>query len=168
MPGHKLETARLQLLPTSVHHAPLVFEHMSDERLWRFFPELRPRSVADLEAQYARWAYGGPQPATGERWENWICFLREISLPVGSVQATISPDGTASIAYAVYVEYQKLGFAREAAQAVIDHIKSEHAVRLVRADMHRQNTASVRVAESLGFVRIAESADEYVYELPRK
>lgn len=151
MERHGLVSQRLRLEPTSTHHAARVYEAMSDERLWTYFPNLRPKSLEELRELYRRWQRGNPYANRDEAWENWICLLQDTETPVGAFQATILPEGTAYIAYAIYIDYQRQGYAREGARAVIDHLRDVHHVRRVLADMHKENTASINLAETLGF-----------------
>ena len=148
---------------------------MSYERLWTFFPELRPKSLEDLRDLYRRWERGKPNAHGEEVWENWICFLRDTQTPVGGMQASIFPEGVAYIAYAIYIRHQRQGYAREAAQALIEHLRSEHGTVRILAEMNTKNEASRRLVESLGFQCVEEHTDverghgieanEYVYEL---
>ena len=77
------------------------------------------------------------------------------------------------IAYAVYPAYQRKGYAREACEAIIAHLRDRRVKRIL-AEMDVQNEASYHLAESLGFKRIETrhavqhgpfTTDEYVYEL---
>lgn len=165
MERHGLASERLRLEPTSAHHAVKVFDSISDERLWTFFPSLRPSTVEELRALYRRWQRGNPYANRDEVWENWICFLAGTETPVGGMQATLLPGNLANIAYLTYSDHQRKGYAREAAQTVIDHLREVHGIERVLADMSVHNEASIKVVESLGFVRKATAGDEYVYEL---
>lgn len=172
---HALESARLRLEPTSERHAPVVYRHMTDPSLWTFFPDLRPQTLEQLHALYKRWEGGNPNSSSGETWENWVCFLRDTQTPVGGMQATILPDGSALIAYIFYAAHHGNGYAREAAKTVIEHLQRSHGVTRIVAEMNTRNLRSIRLAEALGFVRVEEridvehghgiAADEYVYEL---
>ncbi|MBV8726635.1 MAG: GNAT family N-acetyltransferase [Candidatus Eremiobacteraeota bacterium] len=164
---HRLVSARLVLEPIREGHAEIVFERMSDARLWQFFLHLRPSSVDDLRALYRRWQAGGASDAPGQVWENWLCLLHGDLTAVGSTQATILPDGTALIAYATYTDFQRQGYAREAVQCVVSHLEQQHSVRKIIAEMDRRNAASIGLARSLGFVLARDGADEndIAYEL---
>ncbi|GAC1659484.1 MAG: hypothetical protein NVS9B12_12730 [Vulcanimicrobiaceae bacterium] len=175
MERHELLSQRLRLEPTGAHHAAKVFGEISDERLWKFFPSLRPHTLEDLRALYRRWERGNPYANRDELWENWVCFLRESETPVGGMQATLLPGNIAHLAYVIYSKHQRQGYAREAGQAVLDHLRGVHGVKRVLADMNVENEASIKVVEALGFTRIEErskvqpghgsAANEYVYEL---
>lgn len=164
MERHALESARLRLEPTTAQHAAVVYRHVTDPRLWTFFPDLRPRSLDALELLYKRWERGNPGIDGDSVWENWVCFLRDTDTPVGSMQATIYPNGEAAIAYMFYVAHHGKGYAREAARCVVEHLHAGHATTRVVAEMNVRNARSIRLAESLGFRRAHERAGEYTYE----
>lgn len=162
------------LEPIRAQHAPEAWPQLDDERMWRFFPALRPATLGDLRRLYEKWERGCPD--TEEVWRNWLC--REISTRtlVGSMQATISPKiGASYIAYGIYPAHQRKGYAREAAAAVIAYLRTAYGVTEIFAEMDTRNEASYRLAESLGFIRVQKrvaverrhgiDADEYLYRL---
>ena len=172
--NHELRTPRLRLVPTREQYAERIFERMNDVRMWTYFPELRPKTLEDLRRMYRRWERNAP-PESNEQWENWLCFRIEDDEPVGGQQATIVSVDTAYIAYSIYVDFQRHGYARESTQCVIDHLRADHGITRFVAEMNVRNEASWRLAEALGFKRIEVHidverghgliADEYVYEL---
>jgi ribosomal-protein-alanine N-acetyltransferase len=165
--AHALTTPRLVLEPVREGHADLVFAHASDARLWTYFPHLRPHTREDLRARYRRWERGLLGDARTQTWENWLCFQREGGAPIGSLQATILPDKTALLAYAIFVAYQRQGYAREAASAVLAHLREEHGVTRAIAEMDPRNAPSIALAKSLGFTRSrdGERTTDIAYEL---
>jgi len=169
-----LETLRLQLEPITVGHAAEAWPHLNDERMWTFFPKLRPKSPADLQLLYSRWE--NPYHAKSEVRENWACSDRASGQMVGTMQATTFPAQAISyIAYGIFVAYQRQSYAREAVRAVLDHLDRDFRSRLIFAEMDVKNEASFGLAESLGFTRVKMrhtvdsergiDADEYLYEL---
>lgn len=144
--------------------------------MWEFFPQLRPRTQEDLRRIYERWSRGYQESDGAQLWENWLCRRRDDSRLVGAAQATILPRrNVAYLAYSIYAEQQRRGYAREAMHGVIAHVRVAHNIGTFYAEMHSRNEASYRLAESLGFrrvqtVREAErrdepDADEYLYQL---
>lgn len=172
---HALATARLDLVPTQPAHADLTWAQLDDERMWEFFPALRPPTIEALRERYERWSYEMPYLGALERWENWICVRRSDAGVVGQAQATYT-DTTIYIAYGVFPEFRHSGFAREATSGVLDHARDVHGSHIAIAEMAAQNRASVAVAEALGFERVAVrrnagsihgyDGDEYVYRRP--
>ncbi|HLI97086.1 MAG TPA: GNAT family N-acetyltransferase [Candidatus Baltobacteraceae bacterium] len=159
-----LQTTRLDLEPVRSGHAQEAWPQFDDERMWRYFPSARPSTVDDLRERYERWERGSPH--ADQVWRNWLCRDRASGAAIGVVQATIFPQEAAShIAYAIFSVHQRNGYAREAAQAVIDYVKGSYGVERFFAEMDTRNEASYRLAESLGFVRVETRIDEYLYEL---
>ncbi len=174
MTQHAIQTARLDLEPITPQHADEAWPHLDDPRMWTFFPSLRPKSLEHLRATYETWA--DPSHVKGEVRENWACRERRTGELVGAMQATTFPEQAVSyIAYGIFVAYQRKGYAREATAAVIAHLRDEHDIKRIFAEMDTRNEASLRLVESLGFRRVETrravergqgiDADEYLYEL---
>ncbi len=173
-PLQTLSTERLILEPVRPAHADETWPRQNDERMWTFFPDLRPRTLEHLRVIYERRQHGSPNDS--EVWLNYVCRLRTGGEIAGEVQTTIyTRAGAAYVAYAIFPDFQRKGFAREAVAALIDHVRKEYGIANFFAEMDTRNEASYRLAESLGFVRVETHgtverghgiiADEYVYEL---
>jgi RimJ/RimL family protein N-acetyltransferase len=142
--------------------------------MWTYFPELRPRSLEHLRTIYERREHGSRD--SSEIWLNYECRERAGGCIAGEVQATIyARAGVAYVAYAIFRDFQRKGFAREAVAALINHVREEYHIARFIAEMDTRNEASYKLAESLGFFRVETHegvehghgviADEYVYEL---
>jgi ribosomal-protein-alanine N-acetyltransferase len=161
-----LRTARLDLEPLRVAHADEAWPRLNDDRMWIFFPELRPQSLKQLRDIYARRERGYAGTDAAQIWANWLARDRTSKELIGDVQATIFPrERNARIAYAVYPLHQRRGYAREAVTALIEHLRAAHHVRRIVAEMDVRNVASYRLAESLGFTRAGMREGELEYEL---
>ena len=130
-----------------------MFPLVSDERLFTFVDERPPDSQRALEARYRAWATG-LSPDGAERWLNWAARLRGTETFVGWFQATVRADRTAEIAYVVFAQQQKRGYAREACSAVIGHLVRDLRVECIFATVDPRNEASIALATSLGMRRI--------------
>ena len=171
---HPLETQRLRLEPVRAEHAELVYDQFTDERLWEFFPELRPKNREELRALYVRWERGNQDPELHEFWENWLVFERSSNQAAGQLQAIVLPDGTAYLAFIFYQRHHGKGFAREAAEAAVAHLQAQHGVVKLRLEFDTQNDHARKLAEALGFTLVEERrnvdrryglfGDEFVYE----
>jgi ribosomal-protein-alanine N-acetyltransferase len=155
-----------------VEHAEEAWPQLNDDRMWTYFPALRPATLDDLRRLYGKWERGSP--ARSQIWLNWLCRDRASGELIGAMQATIRSRGVAYIAYAIYPSHQRKGYAREACEAVIAHLREHYGIKRVRAEMDTRNQASYRLVESLGFKRLQKKkapdlgqgpAPEYVYEL---
>ncbi|MDQ6823400.1 MAG: GNAT family N-acetyltransferase [Candidatus Eremiobacteraeota bacterium] len=173
---HQLSTPRLVLEPVTPEHADEAWPHLDDARMWEFFPHLRPGSLQDLRRLYERWAAGYQESDGAQVWENWLCRRRDNGRLAGGAQSTLLPlSRTAYLAYGIYVEQQRRGFAQEAMTAVIAHSREAHQIQTFFVEVHVRNVASFRLAEALGFERIESprvadqgdepNGDEFLYRL---
>ena len=148
----QVETERLVLEPLLPEHAPALFPLVSDARLYEYMDGEAPSSVAELLERYVRWS-GRRSPDGKEIWLNWAARLRGTDSYVGWLQATVSVRN-AQLAYVVFVPSQRQGFAREACEALVGHLVSAYGVTRLEVTIDPRNTASIRLAESLGFARL--------------
>lgn len=160
----RLRTLRLDLEPVRPEHADEVWGQIDDARMWRYFEEQRPATVDALRRRYQNWERGST--ADGQIWLNWVCRERSTGIVIGGVQATVfTQERFSYIAYGVYPQYQRKGYAQEAALAIIAHVRETHGIARFVALMDKRNEASYRLAESLGFARVDTRGQDYVYEL---
>ena len=147
-----LRTQRLQLEPLQEGHAPLLFAGLSDEALYWFISEPRPGSVEALATRFRRLSTRR-SPDGRDAWLNWAAWSELEQRWVGWLQATVQPDATAMLAYILFRDAWGRGFAREAVEGVVGHLRDAWAVRIVRATVDTRNQRSVALLEALGFVR---------------
>jgi [ribosomal protein S5]-alanine N-acetyltransferase len=169
-----LETPRLFLEPVLRRHAPLLFEALCDESIYRYIPQEPPESEAYLAARFGRLA-ARQSPDGQEMWLNWAIRLKATKEYAGLVQATIRPDGVALLAYELNQAFRGQGFAAEACAAVIEEVGRHYEVTICIAYVDTRNAPSIRLLERLGFTRTehivqadyfkAAWSDEFVYTL---
>jgi RimJ/RimL family protein N-acetyltransferase len=146
--GDLIQTARLSLVPLSPGDADEMVEVLGDRRLYEFIGG-QPPTLVELRATYARLAAGHPSDRT-EEWRNWTVRRRADGQAVGTVQATITADGgAAEVAWMVGANWQRQGFASEAAQALVTWLEAR-GVRIIAAHVHPAHHASAAVAARAG------------------
>jgi RimJ/RimL family protein N-acetyltransferase len=131
---------------------------LADERLHEFIGG-HPASLDELRGRYQRLAAGSGRP--DETWLNWIVRRDSDSQAVGMVQATINREGdrrTAHVAWVIGVPWQNLGFASEAARALVGWLR-RHDVDEVSAHIHSDHRASAIVASRAGLEPTEEEVD---------
>jgi len=140
-------TERLRLDPLRIEDADELFGVLDDERLHEFTGG-RPATLAELRTHYTRLLVGSPK--TDEVWFNWIVRRRSDSQPVGTVQATLR-DGrrSALLAWVIGVEWQRQGFASEAALGLVQWLRAA-GVSDFAAHVHPEHAASEAVARNVG------------------
>ena len=156
-----IATQRLMLEPLGAGHAERLFAPLSDPALYTFLPGDPPLSVEALHERYQRLEQRR-SPDGKELWLNWAA-RQESGTYVGLVEATVRADASAQIAYFVFRPFQRQGFAAEAVEAVLAHLKNDIGIETACALLDMRNEASWRLLERLGFKRkqIIENADHF-------
>ena len=152
-----MRSARLSLTPLAVADADEMVGVLSGPALYTFTGG-SPPSLGELRARYARLATGR-SPDGREEWRNWILRREPDRAAVGYVQATIVDGGTrAEIAWVVGLNWQRQGFAAEAAGALIAWLDAR-GVTVIQAHIHPDHAASAAVARRVGLVPTGQSDD---------
>ena len=144
-----LHAKDLVLEPLRVAHAGAMFEVLRDPALYRHLDYGPPPSVEHLRGVYER-LERRKSPDGADRWLNWIVRPRG-GAPMGFVQATVHPGGSAWIAYVISTVHQRQGIATRATRTMIDHLVVEYGVKRLLASVEADNTPSIRLLERLGF-----------------
>jgi RimJ/RimL family protein N-acetyltransferase len=145
-----LTSERLSLEPLRVDHAAEMAVLLDDAGLHTFTGG-KPATSDELRDRYARQIVGRSSDGT-HRWHNWVARERASALAVGFVQATVEDENEKSVAEVAWVigtAHQGRGYAREAAAAMTDWLRS-HGVDVVVAHIHPHHEASMAVARALG------------------
>lgn len=138
------------LVPLAVADAEEMVAVLSGAALYAFTGG-SPPTLSELRARYARLATGR-SPDGRQEWRNWIIRRKPGGTAVGYVQATIEDeDRRAEIAWVVGLDWQRQGYAAEAAQALAGWLAS-HGVTTVQAHIHPDHAASAAVARRVGLL----------------
>jgi ribosomal-protein-alanine N-acetyltransferase len=151
-----IQTPRLVLEPLVAAHAAGMFDVLADPAIYRYLDEAAPATREELHRTYERRAKGH-SPDGSEVWLNWIVRLSG-GPALGYVQATISPPGTALIAYVFSPGFWGLGYATEATTAMLTELACGYGVQRFLAMVEVENRSSIRVLARLGF-RVAAGDD---------
>lgn len=174
-----IATERLVLVPQRAEHAREMAAVLRDPALHTFIGGA-PATADELRSRYARMAAGPSDPA--ESWCNWVIRLPageegeegvERGRLAGTVQATISPAGSAGaagdgsgpgpwlvaeIAWVVGTAFQGRGIASEAARGLVGWLE-QRSVRDIAAHVHPDHAASKAVARAAGLEPTGEWHD---------
>jgi ribosomal-protein-alanine N-acetyltransferase len=141
-------TDRLTLEPLRSEHAPEMFAVLSDPALYEF-ERSPPASVSELAERYTR--QEARQSSDGqEQWLNWMIRLPSGEL-AGYVQATVTADRRALIAYELASRFWGHGYGREAVTSMLAELVATHGVRDSVAVFKCRNERSRRLLTHLGF-----------------
>lgn len=140
-----LETERLRLRRRQHRDIPRMMQAYQDDEIRRYLGGHPPKDGAML-AQLVR----RRSPT------EWAVTLRGEDLYIGECTINRVVDGyLGELGYLFLREYWGKGYAAEAAQAVLDYAAGKLRLGRMCACIDAANTRSVRLAERLGFERIA-------------
>lgn len=139
-----LKTDRLVLRPLVPEDARDAHRFLSDSQVMRYWSSGPHVDIAET----GLYIIGN---CTGGTHESWA--ITERGGPVmGWVNLCERRPRVYEMGYILSADQWRRGFAREAVSAGLDHIFGEIGARRVFADCDPENTASIRLVESLGFI----------------
>ena len=172
-PEQILETPRLLLEPLVPDHASAIYEQLLDKKLYQFIPQDPPTSLQVVETRY-RALSSRLSPDRQEAWLNWVVRLRESGTYIGTLEATVHINWTATIAYMIFPLFWRQGYAKEGCEHILNLLFKDYGISVVVAEMDTRNLASINLVEALGFKRVStqtnadffkdSASDEYRYE----
>lgn len=146
-------TPTLTLEPLLASHAKEMFELLGDPAIYRYLDYTAPVSAEYLRGVYQRWE-ARRSPDASEAWLNWVIRPRDQPL-AGYVQATVTSNRSAYVAYVLASRYWGRGYARLSVEAMLDHLASAYEVDRYLATVEVKNERSIRLLERLGFQAVA-------------
>ena len=152
-------TARVRIEPLRADHAALLFDALSDPRIYAYIPDEPHASVDSLARRYAFLECGAPE-GVEELWLNWALQRIDTGAYIGTLQATVVPQSRAFIGYVLTPSAWGRGFATETCRWLVSELQTHFAVDEILATVDTRNLASARVIERLGFDRIGTSSAE--------
>ena len=156
----------LTLEPQTAAHAEEMFAVLSDPAIYEYERQA-PASLEWLRERFAR-LESRRSPDGAEQWLNWVIRLAS-GEAAGYVQATVSGNGRAGIAYELASRYWGRGLARRAVDAMAAELVAHYRVHTLTAVLKRANGRSQRLLERLGFSLVSAEdaglgADEILME----
>jgi ribosomal-protein-alanine N-acetyltransferase len=143
-----LKTLRLVLRHLTEDDAPFILELLNEPG---FIDNIGDRGVRDLEGA-RRYVTEGPGASYQRNgFGLWLTALRDTGEPVG-ICGLVKREGLedADIGYAFLQRFWGRGYAREAAQAVLDHARQVIGLPKVVAITTPGNAGSIAVLEKIG------------------
>jgi RimJ/RimL family protein N-acetyltransferase len=149
-------TERLLLRPGWAEDAPALFEAIADEAIVRNLASAPwPYYSTDAEAFLA--TERAPHEPT------FLIFRRTLGSPqlIGAAGVGCRPDGAAELGYWIARPHWGLGYATEAASAVLAIARDGLRLRSLNAGHFVDNPASGRVLEKIGFQSTGQVVPRY-------
>lgn len=144
------ETARLVLRPLTADDATFIVALLNDPDWLRFIGDRKVRTRADA----VRYIADGPQAMRARHGFALDAVVRKADGATMGLCGLIKRDNLddVDLGFAFLPAYRRAGYAREAAQAALDHGERAFALARVAAITSPDNVRSIRLLESLGFV----------------
>ena len=136
------------LEPQLASHAAELFAVISDPSLYAFIDAKEPESETSLRERLQR-LESRLSPDGTEHWLNWIVRNASGDL-VGYVQATVTPNRSAEIAYVLGRAHWRKGYASAACRAMIAELRDTYGVTRLTATLDPANAASLALLRKLG------------------
>jgi [ribosomal protein S5]-alanine N-acetyltransferase len=120
--------------------------------------------ASDLLGLLPMQAAAGPERA---RYGIWVIVERKAATVVGDIGFHGPPtsDGTIEIGYSIAPSHRRLGYATEAARALIAWARERPEVRSIIASCDENNEASIGTLERLGFSRTGQAEGQLRWRL---
>jgi GrpB-like predicted nucleotidyltransferase (UPF0157 family)/RimJ/RimL family protein N-acetyltransferase len=162
--SQRLETERLTLLP------------LNRAELWHYLN--RPRQLeAALHCDLSRAVLADPVPGVIRSkmrnsayasisqvlWHTyWLIIVRSENYGAGLIgyKGVPGPDGTVEIGYGIDPDFRRRGYMTESAAALVDWALAQPGCQSITACTEKENAASIRVLEKLGFSLVKETDEE--------
>lgn len=147
---HKLETSRLWLQPCRLEDLERAHALWTNDRVRHFLFDDRRISPEEarsfVEASLADFAHCG--------YGLWLVFAHNTDQFVGFVGFLRTEEEAPNLIYGLHPDYQGVGYATEAVDAVMRYVFEDLSLAKVKADVDEPNVESVRVLERLGMQRV--------------
>jgi len=141
------------LEPQVADHAAEMFRVLSDPAIYEFENE-PPESEAWLRRRFELLESRAPDDGS-EDWLNWVVRLPGGAL-AGYVQATVSRDGWAYVAYELNSRYWRQGIGSCAVRAMLGELAAHYGVQTFIAVLKARNFRSRALLQSLHFELASE------------
>lgn len=148
----KLITPRLYLRSSSKSDVQILFDnYCSDEDRSKFLAREAHRSVEQTSNFLNLWCKSA--------WENdfsdfaWVIAIKKTNTPIG-VFIVKSQSDIAEIHYGISRDCESQGYITEAGAAVVEWLKTNTNIKIVRTECDVENYGSIKVLEKLGFKNV--------------
>lgn len=144
-------TKRLWLRQMDETDAESVTGLRSDENVYKYF--LNPvKLTVEMHREWYRERY-----CKSDTRIDWIAVDDRTGEFIGVYGAKITDSDTVEISYITADLHKHSGYASEAVEAIMSWCEARWSLDTFIATVHKENTASIRFAEKLGFAATEES-----------
>lgn len=143
----QLDTQRLFLRPVEANDQHAIFAYRSDAEANKYQGWI-PKTLKDVEIFFSKLS---PEFNVPDTWFQMAVIIKNNNEIIGDIGIHFFEKEQVEIGYTIAKKHQGLGFASEAAKAVIDYLFSKLKKHRITASIDPENMASVALLEKLGF-----------------
>ncbi len=157
-----LETERLILRQVGEYDADEIFLLRSDKRVNEYLDREPATSINDAIAHIKSLQ----EFETNNEAITWAISLKGDSKLIGTIcyWKIEQEHSKAEIGYSLLPDYQRKGIMQEAFVAVLKYGLEVMKLRIIEADVHPENTASIRLLKRNMFINDSSSDEKYCYK----
>lgn len=138
----------VRLEPQLAAHAADLYAVIRDPALYAYIDSKEPESEVALRERLRR-LETRLSPDGAEHWLNWV-VITPTGEVAGYVQATVTPDHSAEIAYVLGRAFWRRGLGYAACRAMLALLRADYGVTRVTATLDPANAASMALLAKLG------------------
>lgn len=153
----KIRTDRLILRGINESDAVDIVEWRSDPDVYKYFKS--PHRITVKEHFY--W-YNNVY-LRNEKLFNWMCIEKDTGKKMGVFGFSLDDESIAEVNYLLSPGAQHKGYATEAVTSLVSYAFVDRKATSVKAEIHRDNERSVRLARKLGFTLQSTKGDFLIY-----
>lgn len=143
---YEIETERLLLRPLSINDIKTVHEYASDIENTRFMMYLPNETVEETQ----NFLLGVTKEWEKERPSFYEFAIVLKNIQIGAISLYFEEKDSAEIGWILHRNYQKNGYATEAARAIVDFAFNTLHIEKITAHCDFRNVPSSRVMEKIG------------------
>jgi [ribosomal protein S5]-alanine N-acetyltransferase len=144
-----LDIAALSLRKVTAQDAEDLYVYLSNPQLYEYLEDPIPTLAETIDG--FKFASSEKSPDNdGMVWLKWIA-MNTLSQPMGVVEIGLFDDGYAEIGFMTFTEFQNKGYASIYCPLAISEAKKRFGSFNLHASVNRQNVASCKVIEKMGF-----------------
>jgi [ribosomal protein S5]-alanine N-acetyltransferase len=148
-----IDAGEIKLEPQTAAHAHEMFAVLSDPAIYEF-ENAPPVSEAYLLERFTKLESRESRDGT-EQWLNWVIRLPSGEL-AGYVQATVTANLEAHIAYELSSPFWRRGIGSAAVRAMLDELRAGYAAKHFYATLKARNFRSEALLKYLGFSLVTD------------
>lgn len=152
-----MESPRLFFREIEERDAPFIVDVRSEPDVYRYFVD--PHKIT-LE-EHLNW-FINIYPHNDKR-TDYIAVDKATGERAG-VFGLIKDGDTVEINYLIAKPFQRRGLAYEGSACLLDHAKAELNCKKAFAEIHEENTASLKLADKLGFIQTGSDGSILYFE----